>query len=119
MKRRLTLDYTLGEGFLAPYLDGLRAGRAIAGRCATCGRTSLPPEPTCPCGARTSQPIPLTGEATVHWRTTGTDGDVALVRFDGADTLSLARLENFTDETRGHIIPAPHAALVLSPKATP
>jgi uncharacterized protein len=119
MKLLLTLDYTLGEGFLAPYLDGLREGHAVAARCPSCGRISLPPDPTCPCGTRSTQTLPLPGTATLLWRTTGTDGDVALVRFDGADTLSLARLHGFTTQSRGRLLGSPDAALVLEPEPLP
>ncbi len=119
MKHRLTLDYTLGEGFLAPYLDGLRAGTAVAGRCAACGRVALPPEPVCDCGGRDPAMVALGGAATVLWRTTGADGDVGLVRFDGADSNALARLDGFTGETRGRIAPSAEAALVLTPEGAP
>jgi hypothetical protein len=95
MKLALTLDYDLAEGFLGPYLTGLREGRAVAGACTACHRIALPPETTCPCGARRFAAHTLSGKATVLWRTTGTDGDMALVRFDGADTLSVARLDGF------------------------
>ncbi len=118
MKRRLTLDYTLGEGFLAPYLDGLRQGEARAGRCSSCGRLALPPEPVCACGGRDPAMVTLSGGATVLWRTTGSDGDVALVRFDGADSHALARLDGFAGQTRGRIAPNTGAALVLMPEVT-
>jgi uncharacterized OB-fold protein len=119
MKQSLTLDYDLGEGFLAAHLDGLRRGDAIAGCCAACGRVALPPAQTCPCGAQGPVPRVLDGSATVLWRTTGADGDVALVRFDGADTLSLARLQGFDRQTRGSIAADPGAGLVLVPKDAP
>jgi uncharacterized protein len=119
MKRTLTLDYTLGEGFLAPYLDGLRSGTAMASRCTACGCVALPPAPVCDCGARDPAMVALAGTATILWRTTGTDGDVALVRFDGADSNALARLDGFTRETRGRIAPSAEAALVLTPEAAP
>jgi uncharacterized OB-fold protein len=119
MKRRLTLDYTLGEGFLAPYLDGLRQGVARAGRCAACGRVALPPEPVCDCGARDPAIVALAGKATIIFRTTGADGDVGLVRFDGADSHSLARLDGFDHQTRGRIAPSADAALVLTPEVAP
>jgi uncharacterized OB-fold protein len=119
MKRTFTLDYTLGEGFLAPYLDGLRAGAAVASRCAACGRVALPPEPVCDCGGRDAAMITLSGTATIILRTTGADGDVGLVRFDGADSNALARLDGFTDQTRGRVAPSAEAALVLTPEAAP
>jgi uncharacterized OB-fold protein len=119
MKRMLTLDYTLGEGFLAPYLDGLRSGTAMAGCCTACGRVALPPEPVCDCGGRDPTMVALAGTATVLWRTTGVDGDVGLVRFDGADSNALARLDGFARETRGRIAPSAEAALVLTPEVAP
>lgn len=115
MKLALTLDYTLGEGFFAPYLDGLRAGQALAGRCAGCGRIALPPAPVCPCGQRGVEMLALSGLATLLWRSTGSDGDVALVRFDGADAPSLARLSGFGAQGRGRIAADPAAGLVLVP----
>ena len=118
MKLALCLDYDLGEGFLGPYLSGLRHGRAVAGRCTACGRVALPPEATCLCGAGAVTAHPLPGWATVIWRTTGQDGDVALVRFDGADTLSLARLDGFGNHRCGRIVASPDAALVIAPDAT-
>ncbi len=123
MKSVLTLEYELGEGFLGPYLSGLREGRAVAGRCMSCRRTTLPPEATCPCGAADFSQFTLPGTATVLWRTTGSDGDVALVRFDGSDTASLARLDGFAGQTkdpvRGRIVAARDAALVIVPQVAP
>lgn len=119
MKLTLTLDYDLGEGFLSAHLDGLRRGEAVAGRCTACGRVAMPPERTCQCGAHDPVAQPLDGGAEVLWRTTGADGDVALVRFDGADTLSLARLAGFGPQARGRIVADPGAGLVLVPKDAP
>ena len=116
MKLSLTLDYDLAEGFLGPYLAGLRDGRAVAGLCHACGRVALPPEATCPCGARDFAARPLAGTATVLWHTTGSDGDVALVQFDGADTLSLARLSGFAGQVRGVVTASPDSALVIVPE---
>jgi uncharacterized OB-fold protein len=117
MKRTLTLDYTLGEGFLVSYLDGLRSGTAVASRCPACGRVALPPEPVCTCGAHDPVIMALPGLATVLWRSTGSDGDVALVRFDGADSNALARLDGFARQARGRITASAEAALVLIPEA--
>lgn len=87
MKHRLTLDYKLGEGALQPYLDGLRAGRAMAVRCPKTNRTSFPP--TLP-----GDWFELSGQGTIIVRTDGSDGHFALVGFDGADNQAVARLEN-------------------------
>ena len=119
MRVVLPLEVTAGEGFLAPYLDGLRRGAAIAGHCAACGRTALPPEPRCRCGAAVTEMRGLSGAATVLWRTTGADGDAALVRFDGADTLSVARLEAAGAATRVHIAASGEAALVVTAETAP
>jgi uncharacterized OB-fold protein len=119
MNLTLTFDYTLSPGWLAPYLDGLREGRAVAARCDGCGRVSLPPERSCGCGASQSQFVTLAGSATIFSRTSGTDGDFALVRFDGADGLSVARLDGWTDETTGRLIASTseRPALILGPFA--
>ena len=44
----LTLRYAHPLGELAPYFQGLDAGRAIATRCPTCARTWFPPRLSCP-----------------------------------------------------------------------
>jgi hypothetical protein len=118
MNLTLTLDYTLSPGWLSPYVEGLRRGEAIAARCTACGRTSLPPQRACACGSTGSQFVRLSGEACVAARASGTDGDFALVRFDGADTLSVARLEGWGTGTRGCIRASPgeRPALILAPK---
>jgi uncharacterized OB-fold protein len=119
MRIAMNLDVTAGEGVLAPYLDGLRRGAAVAGHCTACGRTALPPEPRCRCGAAVTRMRALAGTATVLWRTTGTDGDAALVRFDGADTLSVARLEEAGAATRVRIVASDAAALVVTAETAP
>jgi uncharacterized OB-fold protein len=116
MKVALSLDVTMGEGFLDPYLDGLRRGVAVAGHCAACGRTALPPEPRCRCGAAVARMHSLPGDAAILWATDGVDGAAALVRFDGADTLSVARLAGTGPATRGRIVADDGAALVIAPE---
>lgn len=116
MKLTMTLEYDMAEGFLGPYLSGLRGGRVVAGTCEACGRTALPPEPTCICGAKGFSARALSGNAVILWRTAGTDGDVALVRFDGADTLSVARLDGFVEHRHGVIAASPEGALVIVPE---
>lgn len=115
MKVALTLNYDLSEGFFGMYLSGLREGKAVAGHCNACGRVAFPPEAMCICGARGFALRNLSGEASVLWRTSGQDGEVALVRFDGSDTLSVARLEGFSDEMRGALRAASDGALVIVP----
>lgn len=87
MKHRLTLDYKLGEGALQPYLDGLRAGRAMAAMGPQTKQTNFPP--TLP-----GDWVELSGQGTITVRTDGSDGSFALVKFDGADNQAVARLEN-------------------------
>lgn len=87
MKHRLTLDYTLGEGALKPYLEGLRNGRAMAARSPNLNRTTFPP-------SLPGDWVELSGLATITVRTDGSDGSYAMVKFDGADNQAVARLEN-------------------------
>tara|TARA_R110002094_G_scaffold2426_3_gene9997 strand:+ start:1740 stop:2111 length:372 start_codon:yes stop_codon:yes gene_type:complete len=94
MKRRVMLDYSLGEGWLARWLDGLRDGKAVASTCATCDETQFPPLRVCPtCRQRSDGWRTLGGGATVQFRTNGSDGDIAMVRFDGASNACIARAE--------------------------
>jgi uncharacterized OB-fold protein len=99
MKRTLSLDYALGDGWLAPWLDGLRKGRAIASTCSTCGLARFPPLRTCPdCRTSSDGWITLSGGATILFRTQGADGDFAMVRFDGASGAAIARAELLPSE---------------------
>lgn len=96
MKHQLTLEYDLGEGTLAPFLDALSRGVAKATQCAHCNRVTFPPERTCACGHNESKPadpdwITLSGEGDVVQCTTGVGGCFALVRFDGADNCGVCR----------------------------
>ncbi|MEM8729186.1 MAG: hypothetical protein AAGF79_04635 [Pseudomonadota bacterium] len=92
MKRHVALDYTLGEGWLAPWIDGLRNGIAVASSCSACDGAFFPPLRTCPtCRVRCDGWRRLSGGATVLYRTHGTDGDFAMARFDGATGAAIAR----------------------------
>lgn len=118
MTGALTLRDDGAGGWLEPYLDALRDGRAVASRC-DCGRVSLPPEATCPvCRLPVTASVTLADFATLIARTSGTEGDVALVRFDGATTASVAVLRGFTGQTRGRIAAAPadRPHLILMPE---
>ncbi len=115
MKRRTVLDHDLAEGAMGAWFDGLRMGRVVASRCNACGRVSCPPVRRCRCGGAVSD-HPLAGRATIQVRTTGADGDVALVRMDGADTLTLARLDGFGTQMHGTVRASPDAALTLLPE---
>lgn len=120
MNFALTLEYSLAEGWLAPFVAGLRSGQAVAARCGDCSRISFPPARVCDCGCRSSDWLTLPGTATVAYRTTGADGDFALVRFDVSDTHSVARLDRFgPDDIKGCIVAclAERPALILCPLA--
>ncbi len=121
MKRHLALDYTLGEGWLAPWLDGLRAGKAVASTCPACGEARFPPLRTCPtCRVRSDGWRTLSGGATVLYRTTGTDGDIAMARFDGAVGATIARADALPDgATRAVLAPCPVDPPILSLAADP
>jgi uncharacterized protein len=107
MKLNLSLDYALAEGWLAPFVAGLRDGRAVAARCTACDAVSFPPARVCACGSRQSVWVTLDGTARVIWRTAGLDGDFALVQFAGASSSSIARLQGMPEsKTNGQIAPA-------------
>lgn len=115
MKRQLSLDYTLGEGWLAPWVDALRRGTALASLCGTCGAAQFPPLRTCPKCRRASDGwAELSGGAAVLFRTTGTDGDVAMVQFDGADCSAIVRCETLPPgATRARIMACPDGPPML------
>ncbi|MEM6463457.1 MAG: hypothetical protein AAF724_16240 [Pseudomonadota bacterium] len=99
MKKRLTLDYALAEGSIAPHLDGLRAGRAVAAKCRKTGRVTMPPARSNALGDLFASDgshdwIELSGEAAIIHRTDGPGGAFALVRFDGADNQAVGRIVN-------------------------
>ena len=92
MKRQLDLEYSLGSGWLSTWLDGLRRGRAVASTCSTCGDARFPPLSACPtCRSPSDGWRRLDGGASILFRTTGKDGDFALVQFDGATGGAIAR----------------------------
>ncbi|MBT0956721.1 hypothetical protein IV417_04945 [Alphaproteobacteria bacterium KMM 3653] len=92
MKRQVTLDYTLPEGALRPYFEGLREGRAMASHCVICGRVAFPARAQC-CGADVEWRA-LSGRAQVERRTDGGGRGFALVRFEGADTRATVGITN-------------------------
>lgn len=117
----LSLDYTLQPGWMAPFIEGLREGRVVARACTACARVSFPPLKSCPCGCRDGTWHTLSGHAGIKARTIGSDGDFALVRFDGASGLATLRLANLPPEaTRGTLAPAMDALpqLILGPEKT-
>lgn len=115
---RLTLDYTLETGWIAPFISGLGQGKAVARACQSCAAVSFPPQRVCSCGMRDGDWLTLAGTATIHWRTHGADGDFALAQFDGATTQTVVRLVGCkTHETRGKLVvaDADAPALCLAP----
>lgn len=117
----LALDYTLHPGWMAPFVDGLQKGLAMARRCDACATTTFPPQRICDCGGTQASWITLNGHAAITFRTAGADGPFALARFDGADTSAVVRLHDLPlNETRGTLHTS-GTALVLGPitKATP
>jgi hypothetical protein len=91
MKRDLNLHYDLGEGWLEPWLQALRTGKALASACKACGDVHFPPLRTCPsCRTRCNEWRTLGGGARIVFRTKGADGDYALAQFDGASSAAVA-----------------------------
>ena len=89
---RLDITYGIEPGVLSPYIDGLRAGQAVARRCRQCGRVSFPPDRTCRCGAQDFVWSTLSGLGRLLVVTTIGGQQVALVQFKGADNSALARV---------------------------
>jgi len=123
MKLRLDLDYDLAEGWLAPWVAGLRAGRAVASACGGCGTARFPPLRICPdCNVAADRWQDVSGRATILFRTTGRDGDVALARVDGARGAAVVRLDGLPDGAlsgRLRAVPDGPPALILGPETTP
>lgn len=89
-------------GALAPYFEGLRAGRAMATRCPVCAHIWFPPRIVCPehgagvewtaltgegrvaVATLTTVPLPLTGRGERAW--------LALIAMEGASNLALGRI---------------------------
>lgn len=114
----LTLHYALAPGWMAPFVDGLLQGRAMARHCGACGAASFPPRRTCACGHGEGNWVALPGTASILFRTQGRDGDFALARFDGADGSAVTRLQDMPpDRGRGRIraAPGPLPQLILGP----
>lgn len=116
MKKRLELTYTLGEGWLAPWIAALRQGVALASTCGPCGTVQFPPLRACPdCRRPADGWEALPGTATVLFRTAGADGDFALARFDGADSCAVLRSDTLPKgATRGLLRPCPDGPPTLS-----
>lgn len=116
----LDLRYTLQPGWLGPYVGALLQGQALAYACEDCGGVSFPPLKVCACGSLRQRWVQLSGRASVRFFSSGTDGRFGLVRFDGATTDAVARLEGFgATGRRGALVAAAtdRPAIVLHPIA--
>ncbi len=112
---RLTLDYALHPGWLQPWIDGLRRGLAVGFECQACQKTSFPPERCCSCGHDKGEWKVLGGKAGILFRSEGLDGAFGLVRFDGADTATTARLLAVPPDAEcGWLQPCPDGLPVLA-----
>lgn len=107
MKHQTSLEYTLAEGWLRPWVEGLREGRAVASVCSRCDRAYFPPLRVCPdCKTPCGNWRDLPGGATIQHRTSGADGDFSLAQFDGATGSAVVRTERLPkDARRGHLAP--------------
>ena len=122
MRLDLHLPYDLAPGWLAPHVDGLREGRAVASRCGACGLVSFPPRRACTCGGRAEDWATLPGTAAVLARTEGRDGAFALVRLDGAATACVAVAHDLPPHAkRARLLAATgeRPALVVGPDEAP
>lgn len=115
MKHTLTLDYTIGEGWLTPWVDGLREGQPIASSCSACESAQFPPLRICPnCRIPSDRWTKLEGRAAVQFRTDGSDGAFALARFAGAQGAAVVRVEDLPNtEKYGRLLPAMDGPLVI------
>lgn len=101
----ITLRYSHSLGGLAPYFEGLAAGRAVASACAACGRIWFPPRLGCCSQAGPVRWTTLAGAGRVVAGTNGGDtlpfgggpaGEgLALIALDGADNLALGWVDGF------------------------
>lgn len=105
----LSLDYQLQAGWLEPFVHGLQQGIAIARSCTACNKISFPPVRVCECSHTHGNWVNLSGKAHIQYRCTGTEGNFALVQFEGADTQTVVRLEDMTENDL--------AGQLMSPKA--
>ena len=104
----LTLRYAHALGGLAPYFEGLAAGRAVASTCSGCGRTWFPPRLGCCSRAGAAQWTTLAGAGRVVAGTSGggtlpfgggpAGEGLALIALDGADNLAIGWVDGFGGE---------------------
>ena len=117
IRRDVSLGYDLAPGWLAPHVEGLLQGRAVAYGCKFCGKASFPPVRVCGCAQPAPHWVTLEGRAEVIFRTEGLDGKFALVRFFGASTMTVVRLEHSGLQGRFGTLVAPtdgQPALILA-----
>jgi hypothetical protein len=116
--REVHLSYNLAAGWLAPYVDALYQGRALARACMSCKHTSFPPVYNCGCPNPAPCWLELSGRADILFRTDGLDGHYSLVRFASATTLTVVRLAGLSENDHVGKLIAPlegSPALILGP----
>ena len=101
----VALRYDHALGALAPYFEGLAAGRAVASSCTVCGRSWFPPRLGCCSRAGPPRWTTLAGTGRVVAGTSGggtlpfgggpAGEGLALIALDGADNLALGWVDGF------------------------
>ena len=121
MKYQVSLEYSLAEGWLAPWIEGLRQGKVVASHCTTCGAMQFPPLRVCPeCKNPSDGWVTLSGRAVIQWRTDGTDGDFAMARFVGANRSTVLRSAHLPpDATHGRLRACPEGPPILQLEPEP
>jgi hypothetical protein len=116
--REVHLSYSLAAGWLAPYVDALYQGRALARGCRSCQHTSFPPLYSCGCPNPAPYWLYLSGRADIVFRTDGLDGHFSLVRFASSTNMAVVRLVGLSEDARVGKLVAPIAGspgLILGP----
>ncbi|WP_171102391.1 Zn-ribbon domain-containing OB-fold protein [Ruegeria sp. HKCCD7255] len=121
MKHQVSLEYSLAKGWLAPWIEGLRQGKAIASHCKTCGGAQFPPLRLCPdCRTPSDGWVTLSGRAAIQWRTTGADGDFAVAKFEGAHGATVLRSAHLPpDAAHGRLRACPEGPPILQLEPEP
>lgn len=106
----ITLRYAHPLGELAPYFQGLDAGRAIATRCPTCARTWFPPRLSCPEHGAATVWTDLSGkgrivsvsiaDSTLPFGAETARRAFLMVALDGAENLAFGRFAGAPDAAR-------------------
>ena len=105
ISKKIELNYNISFGKMSKWLTGLTEGFALALKCSLCEKVSFPPQKICTCGAYKNSWIKLSGVAEIVTITSGLDGNYGLVKFEGASTLTVVKLNNFKGtETFGKIL---------------